>query len=632
MPTAPAASLRWVLLATLLLQGLLQSIFFPLSALVSREPLVHIDAPYHAYQMEVARQLCAERELQGWDPYFGAGQPAGVVGNASAKLQAGLACADGRPTAVWPLYKASSFSLGVIAPAALVVACMLLGLSLRSTVFVAVLAVLMWWTGGLRWYHAAGLVSYVAMAYLVIPFTIAAAQLAMLPRTGVALGLGLLAALGFWLHPLFPVAAVLLGLPLLLARWPELRRPVWGVMALVGVAALMLALNAAWVLPTVGEKTGISNGLQYQAGVQVGLPFWEMLGRAGTAGGGTRLALALAIGAVLLLVLPRVAHRRVLVGLMLGAFALMTWASVGGLVSGIARLQPNRFSMLAWLVLVLPAAVGLDAALAQWRDASRARRWVLGLMLGGAAVVVAFFVRETVREFALPAGHARYGVAPPEVKGDGAILRSLTTFLQEQTDRSGRVLFENSLARIHDGAHIAGLLALRGDRELIGGAYPGVDVANAWDDVAFGQPLASFSPTALAERLDAYNVRWILCHRDTCRQAMSRLPGVAKVADLGPVTAFKRAAVPGWVAEGVARVQARCHNRLELDGVQGDRVVLRYHWVPGLRSLEGGEVKPVDLVPGARPFVAIDHPPSRVTLRRGTGDGLPCERRAAPAL
>ncbi|RTL18824.1 MAG: hypothetical protein EKK52_13770 [Burkholderiales bacterium] len=626
------SGLRWVLLGTLLVQGVLQAIFFAGTSVLDATPLVHIDAPYHAYQMEVARQLCSEREIQGWDPFFGGGQPAGVVGNASAKVQGLFACLDGQPSAIWPTYKASSFVFGLLGPATLVVACMLIGLSVRATVLASVLGVLMWWTGGLRWYHTAGLVSYVAMAYALIPFVIAVKRLVAAPGPVAALAVGLFAAAGFWLHPLFPVAAVLLGLPLLIVGLRDIRQPLAATGCVVAVTVLMVAVNWAWVAPTLTEKSGISNGLLYQAGVNVWLPLQEMLGRAGTAAGGTRMAIGLLVGAGLVLALRRVPHRLELVGLMLGSAVLMIWASVGAVSPGIARLQPNRFSTLAWLVLVVPAAGGLDAALSTWRHAARGLRLVLGLSLCTVALFAAFFCREVWREFTLPDGGPRYGVAPPEVKGDGEVLRRLELFLKEHTDRSARVYFENSLGRIHDGAHIAGLLAMRADRELIGGAYPGVDFANAWDDTAFGQPLSRFTPEALVQRLDDYNIRWMLCHREACRHAMQSVPGVSRVAELGPVTAFERTTAPGWVLEGQARVTARCHNRLELDDISGDRLVLRYHWVPGLRSVEGAVLRPVELVPGARPFVAIDHPPARLTLRRGAGDGLPCASRSPASL
>lgn len=627
-----AVSLRWVLLLTLLVQGLLQSVFFPLSRVGDATPLLYIDSPYHAYQMELARQLCAEGAMQGWDPFFGAGQPAGVVANASGKVQAALACIDGRPGSVWPLYKASSFVLGVLAPAALVVGCMLLGLGLRATALVALLGVLMWWTGGLRWYHTAGLISYVAAAYLVVPFAIGAVQLAIRPRAGLALVLGLVGSAGFFLHPLFPVAAVLLGLPLLLARWPEVTRPVAMVAALLATAGVMLALNMPWVIPTLTEKMAIGSGIAYQAGVSLMLPVLEMLGRAGSAAGGTRLALCLVAGAVLMLLYARGAHRRALVGLLLGSVVLMVWASIGATVPAIARLQPNRFSTLSWLVLVIPAAAGLDAAASRLRELVGWRRAGVVLALAFAGLVTLFFVRETVREFTLPAGSARYGVAPPEVKGEGALTAELTAFLKTHTDTSARVLFENSLGRVHDGAHLAGVLAMRADREFIGGPYPGVDFAAAWDDIAFGQRVAAIPPAELSRLLDAYNVRWMLCHRESCRLAMQALPGVRAVAQFGSVHAFERSASPGWVVEGQARVAARCHNRLELEGISGSRLVLRYHWVAGLRSLEGAELKPIELVPGARPFIAIDNPPPRLTLRRGEGDGLPCGQRESAAL
>ena len=108
---------------------------------------------------------------------------------------------------------------------------------------------------------------------------------------------------------------------------------------------------------------------------------------------------------------------------------------------------------------------------------------------------------------------------------------------------------------------------------------------------------------------------------------MSALPGATAMAVIGPVTAYVRDSSPGFVVQGRARITARCINRLELQGAVGAPLVLRYHWVPGLVTVPAARVEALNLVAGARPFIAIHDPPAEFILRVGAGSGVPCESR-----
>jgi hypothetical protein len=203
----------------------------------------------------------------------------------------------------------------------------------------------------------------------------------------------------------------------------------------------------------------------------------------------------------------------------------------------------------------------------------------------------------------------------------------MARFLRDHTSREARVFFEQSSARVHDGAHIAGWLAITQQREFIGGPYPYSGFASAWDNNSFGGRNDDRTPEEWLALLDAYNVRWMICHTESCRHAMNQLPGTTKLADWGRVTAYGRKQSAGFVHQGEAQVTASCVNRVELSGVAGEPVVLRYSWVPGLRAHPSGRVEPVHVVPGGRPFVAIHNPPSQLVLRVGEGAGTPCSQR-----
>jgi hypothetical protein len=610
------------------LQCLLQGAFFPWSELSSAARIGHIDAPFHQYQIALARDLCREGLVLGYEPRFGGGHLGGVTFNASAKLPAVLSCL--LPDAANPgaIYKHVSFWSGAIAPALVVVACAMVGMSVWPTALATALGMLLWWTGPLRWYHTAGMVSWVAVCYASLAFTSTFVHWSGRPSVLRLVILGLAASLAFLVHPLFAVASALLGVAWLVERGWNARD--FGVR--LGVALLTIVVMVAcawpWLVPSLDGSSGFANApTPYQRAVDPWLFVREMAGTAPTAAGGSRLYAALLVASVLGIALVRGPARSALIGLGIGAVFLMLWASVGALSPRIAILQPNRFSAMAWLALTLPAAAGMAEAFRRVVNAHGTTRWLWLALTAGILLLPIYFVREVWREVYSPVGAPRYGVQPPEVKGAGPVENAVVDLLRRGLGGDSRVYFENSLARVHDGGHVAGMVALRSGRALIGGPYPFTLFATGWDGSAFQRPIAELDPQQLAAWLDAYNVRVMLCHSPGCTLAMSRVADTITTAELGPVTAYERKSSPGYVAGGEATVQSQCTNRVEVGQVKTQRVVLRFQWVPGLRAVPSGRVMPIRLDPDLPPFVAVDDAPPRFALRLGSGDGIACAER-----
>ncbi|HUP08285.1 MAG TPA: hypothetical protein VMU47_14100 [Caldimonas sp.] len=627
-PDVGMARSPWaIVIVTLAIQFVLQSWFFPIAELFTATPLYYIDSPFHQYQMEVARQLCHQHALVGYDPFFAAGYLGGVTFNASAKVPALAACIVDNPDAVAAIYKVFSFAMAVLAPAAFAAAAVWLGLPRRATACAAVFGLLLWWTGPMRWYHTAGLVSYVAVAYGVIAFAAAYTCVCHRLTAPGVLGLALGALFGTLLHPLFAVAALLVCAPIVLldVRGHGGWRRVAGVS--VAVVAAVLVVDGPWLYASLHGPNFATVEQPYQRLVDPWLFVHEALGRAQTASAGSRLYLALLVGAGAALWLSSGPLRRSFASLWMASALLMLWASFGGLSKPIAALQPNRFSALAWLVLALPASGGTCMLLEQVR--MRQAAWRRAAIAAGAIAIAALsllFVREAAIEI-FTQRPGRYAVAPPEVKGEGALSNALVAWLRANTDPSARVFLETSLARIHDRAHMAGIYALQTQREFIGGPYPFTDFASAWDGVAFGQPLQRRSPGELARYLDLYNVRWMLCHTSACRAAMEALPDTRPVAVIDTVTAYERRQQPGYFALGMGEVLARCVNRVEVSVQGAGPAVLKYHWVPGLVSDPPLTIEPLQVLDDPRPLIRIEHPVPRFAI----GVGRPAQRCASSA-
>jgi hypothetical protein len=603
---------RWaIVVATLALQFLLQAYFFPLSEVLTQTPLHYIDSAFHEYQIRIGLALCSEHRILGYDPYFGAGYLGGITFNVSAKVPTLLACLAGSDRSVVPSYKIFSFVAGVLSPPLLVLAANALRFPLSATSLVAFISLLLWWTGPIRWYHTAGLVSFVLIAFASPAFGVALIRACMAPAAFSIALVFTLATIGLLVHPLFAVTVAAVVIPLLPAF---AERAVWRTMGVGGLLLLAaIAANAWWLYPTVALPN-IAATQPYQQIVDPWLLAEEPLGIAPTASGGSRIYIAVLIGTIGALLLSHGRCRRVMVGLSVTAGLLILFASLGGALPGAGILQPNRFSALAWVILCLPAAWGLVALFRQMFSGAPLGRLMSACATILSAAVLVYFLKDGLAEIFGQDG-PRYAVTRPEVKGEGPISRGVIDWLQANTDVSARVFFETSLARVHDHAHMAGIYALASRREFIGGPYPFSNYASAWDGFAFGQRLNEYSPAQLSNRLDLYNVRWMICHSAACKAAMQALPGARVAATIETLTIFERSTSPGYFMSGRGRVVSSSVNYLEIEAEPAPAIVLKYHWVPGLRSYPAASVERLAIPGDPAPFIVVRNPPPRFVLR-----------------
>src|SRR5262245_19114141 len=119
---APSRTLHWCGVAALILsaQFELMSTAFPLREVLSGNPLFHIDAAYHWYNMKLAANLAATGQAVGYDPFFSAGHVNGIHYYLSGRFAALLAMLFSPPIDEIVLYKIYAFASAVLAPTAIV--------------------------------------------------------------------------------------------------------------------------------------------------------------------------------------------------------------------------------------------------------------------------------------------------------------------------------------------------------------------------------------------------------------------------------------------------------------------------------------------------------------------------------
>jgi hypothetical protein len=598
----------------LLIQLALLASSFPLFDAFSGEFAWHIDNPYHLYQVELGRSLLKQGALTGLDPFFGAGYLGGVGYNVSARLPVligGLLPATISTAVIYSVYLLAS---ALIAPLAVVAMARVLRWPLIHTAFAALIGLAFWWIGAMRWFHTAGMVSFVCASYLSAAYgawvwTICNRTAQPAAIRGVVLA-GIAGGLGIWFHPLFAVMVAAWFLALLIANWRGVHWRALFVSVTI-IVAIALAMNLPWVLAMLGSPS-IANESPYQksVGVEVGLK--PLLGIWSDQSMGSFLNPLVVLACVAGMVwFDRIRPLRIAPLFGVGV-AMLLFAAFGAASPKLAILQPNRFIAPAFLFLGLGAASCLGDIAIWLRRSSRPAPRLLAV--AAAALFSLYAGREIYRE-ATPGPHGHYGRATTELTATPALISQLGSWILANTSTDGRILFETSLGRVHGGGHTAGMIAIATGREFIGAPYPhSLPQVSFWDNIGLGEPISKLTTAQLLHGLNYYNVGWIIAHSPGLIALAAQAENAQPVAQFGAIRIFKIQRPLSFVVSGTGQVKARGFNKIEVAGASGPELTLRYNWIPGLVSTPRARMEPARVEAGMPPLIRILSPPANFTI------------------
>ena len=607
-----------VIVATLVVQSVLLSIAFPISELLTHVPLLYNDNAYHLYQMKLGHVFADTGALIGYDPTFAAGYPGGILYNWSAKLPWLLAAGSHGLVDDIVLYKVYVFLCGVLGPVCIPLAVRRLGASVSSMALGAALAIILWWASWFHWMFTEGMMSFVTGSYLSVPYLVEIIRYLEgegSARRPVALGVG--GAALFFFHPLFPLAIAVGTLLSILLRWTHVALNRVLLVTLV-VPALSLLPNIPWLIATRQYASGefwTAAGAYFNT-VDANLLWKELIGvyRGNVHGSKAYPAILCLVLAAHLLVRERAARRQMQIFTLVG-FALIGFAALGAAVPMFRSLQPNRFTPVGYLFLVIPAVFGLSA---MWNVSRLASRGVLrvGTRIGTAAVAAiggycAYEVFVEVSDLR----DGRYAQRPPQVQSISERVNCTTEWLENDTSRRGRILFEVFPAR-GQASEIA-YYAYKTNREFIGSPMPEMFFASFVNGRLFGQPIESVDGARFMRYVDLYNIGWIVAHSKEAIRTLERFPAVVAVRKCENLSMYRVEHRLSYFLEGRGAVAAAGFNNLILDGLEGDTIVLKYNYLPGLKSTPPAKIEPASLSSGMPPLIRIVAPPRSLRLYLG---------------
>jgi len=541
--------------------------------LLTPDPIVSGDCAIHHYNVVAAQAIWRQdHRTTGYDPFFVAGYPAGIPFDVDAR-GAEWFCRVWAGIGLARAYKVFVFLTLLVAPLLVYLAARALGMSDTESLATLVL-VLAWWhfgrphLGHLRWAGKFTFLLASGLCVLVIAVARRAMQASSAARfTAVA---GLVAAT--WQINALAVPMLLPGLATLYgASFRRLRRRDHAMIA--AGASLVLAANADWILPLMRLREArlpTQYWLQFDGWREVAAVFTR-----------TTSMLLLAIVGLGMAGFVRLARRDRRAAWTFGVTAAAWFGAAffGARVPAIASIDPGRFLIPFGLLMTIPAGI----ALGRWLERSLRFGAVLcnALFVAGAAAIPLLAV---AGNRILDRNVIEARVAPEFVR--------LARFIAENTSTEARILFETPGGRANPsplpyGTQIQALLPQFCQREFIGGPNPAPYLSYAAIDLKngelLGRPLSTWPDDDFARYLETYNVGWIVCWSDVARAYARSYAGATPIGSVEDFTLYQVHHPPSWFTAGNGRVKVS-YNRIEVAEAIGDEIVLKYHWVPGLRS------------------------------------------------
>lgn len=626
----PSVSLRrpglWLGLLTTLHTLSLVLLFEPWGAAFSSEPVKVQDWGLHFHHLRSVEAFWGEEHrLWGYDPFFMAGFAANTLQDLSIKL-----FEFGALLLAPLLGLVRSFKLAVLAAhGAVPVLCFASfrgffpdeGESRQGALCAALLGAAWWWSAEPREMLFYGMVGFPFACVLGL-FTLSV--FARLTRSvarvsGLHLGWLALAALLVAAHAQAAVVLPLPGLILAVGAADVVARRralLWGVL---GVLAVLLAnwpwLSVFWAhrenlnLVELGASLPLfasDDPLTFLKDYASTTSYWSFR----TTAAGKVLRLLLLVGGVLGLVRLARAGRRVLawaLGAVVVSIFLLTY--FGSFVPTLRGWQPLRFKVALDLFLLLPCAWLLGEAL----RAEAPRRW-RRLAWAGVALAALGAGLTVVQTEADPRFRLRTTLKIP--------VEVLVDWMKTRAPEDGRLLFEESGDESHfqyNGAYLSSFLVAATGRQLIGGPLNELVDRQHFAELHSGRflkrPIDSFTDGELRRAFELYNIGAAMVFDPDTVRRLEGLPDLFTLdRRLGPLSLFVGKGERSWFLEGKGRVKAS-FGRLELAEVEGETVVLKYHWISGLVAEPATVIESRQILDDPIPFIVLKNPPRELVLR-----------------
>jgi hypothetical protein len=603
------------------------TLFLKPGDIFSPSPIYTDDYSMHFAQcLSTKRFLSSSGKCWGYDPFFLAGFPRGALVNADNKA--------------WELlfYVLSSFSEGfafkiylllllIIYPFLLYGAARNCNLSRGVSVIASVLSLFFFHLSIAIDFVSWGMVSYVFVCFFAIYlFSLLYKLFEQFTWKRYCIFV-VLSSLMLLMHILSPL---ILFVPLLILYACNMRTLTFSRhIALLLMALIVLVLNSFWLIPLVQffqDKTARPENYSFTLQIDnllepVTVYFQQkqsILHRKAPQLNNTFIEVILLLfGIGGLYSLGKERKMKLMLALAGGTLFLFAIAYYGSHTTLFPQLQPQRFTIPLNIFLIIPASISMFLMF-QMLFTGRNKRTVCFSAVLMFVLLVGPVGKPLKAIYSYNLYRLNCEFPPP--------LRELLNCLETTTSREGRILLEDSEfsketpQHEYYGGHFPALFPEQVKREYLCAPRPLYPIKHSYASfttgVLFEKKIEDYSLQELKERVEIYNVKWIVCWLEQSKKVFNRYPDyLVKKAEIDTFTIYEVNKNPSFFLKGEGVVKSD-YNRLALSQLAAadDEVIISYHWMKGLQSNPARKLERVFVGNDPIGFIRIIDPPHSLVI------------------
>jgi hypothetical protein len=111
------------------------------------------------------------------------------------------------------------------------------------------------------------------------------------------------------------------------------------------------------------------------------------------------------------------------------------------------------------------------------------------------------------------------------------------------------------------------------------------------------------------------DTHWIIAHSKGLKKLAESVTGIRKAAEFDGIAIYTLDTGTDFVMHGNGRLIGRSFNRVDIGGVSGSEITLRYQWVPGMQTVPASQIEPYQWSVDFPAFVRVISPPENFSLR-----------------
>lgn len=578
---------------------------FPIGELLSPYPISTGDYGVHFYQNITATHFLSHfNRLWGYDPYFMAGYPMGVIFDIDNKFVECL---------VYPLsflgevfsYKLLVLMVFFALPFCIYKAALNFGLDQGKSLLCMGISILFWHLdSSMRWAWYCGMYTFSFVSYFSLFFLSYIHRYYKEQRISDLIPLFISGVIIFFT----PFSPFILSLPLLVYVLCSLRSRKVKVVGVIGSLGIMvILLDSVWLVPLFRFFHYLSNPTH--ALVPTSKTLLEDLLSLSRFSPGTGFLRTLLIrNAIIFLgvygIILWAKRKEGIKSVAFGLSALWFFSiSYGSFMVEVAKnLQPYRFVLPMSFFLIIPAAEATLHLFKEVRKMLSRKLLPLGILL-------------TILFLPLSYHNLKAFVFSPKIRARlSQDNKQLLKWIEENTSTEARLLFEDNWNR--EGFPV--LINYFMKREIIGGPYIYTflkhnfaefftELTPLGEEVTklFNKPLEDYSLEKLKRYFEAYNIKWVFAYSETAKNVFNLYPSyLEKRATIGETDIYEVRRKPTYFIMGSGKVKA-VYNRIELRDLSRGEIIIKYHFLETFKAKPEIRIEEVKVLDDPVGFIKI---------------------------